>query len=204
MLVLKPSVATNNGIKLQILNMQGERIEFTKLSLGSGIYSDDEMTKENLMKRTSLKSEKQQFGISSMKMSDDGTTMIFSVMITNENLESGYTIREVGLFARIKDRPETECLASISLAEIEDDFPSYDGKTPSRILMKYHFTVSNSDTVNLTYEHEPVALVEYVNSKDKELQEQIDKINSALNGLSFGVSDDGCLTISYDDGTEEV
>ena len=151
-----------------------------------------------------MKSEKQQFGISSMKMADDGTTMIFSVMITNENLESGYTIREIGLFARIKDRPETECLASISLAEIEDDFPSYDGKTPSRILMKYHFTVSNSDTVNLTYEHEPVALVEYVNSKDKELQEQIDKINSALNGLSFGVSDDGCLTISYDDGTEEV
>lgn len=162
MLVLKPSVATNNGIELQMLNMQGERIEFTKLSLGSGIYSDDEMTKENLRKRTSLKSEKQQFGISSKKMADDGTTMIFSVMITNENLESGYTIREIGLFARIKDRPETECLASISLAEIEDDFPSYDGKTPSRILMKYHFTVSNSDTVNLTYEHEPVALVEYV------------------------------------------
>ena len=49
MLVLKPSVATNNGIELQMLNMQGERIEFTKLSLGSGIYSDDEMTKENLV-----------------------------------------------------------------------------------------------------------------------------------------------------------
>ena len=40
--------------------------------------------------------------------------------------------------------------------------------------------------------------------KDKELQEQIDKINSSLNGLSFGVSDNGCLTVTYDDGTEGV
>lgn len=39
---------------------------------------------------------------------------------------------------------------------------------------------------------------------NKAVANEIDAINSSLNGLSFGVSDDGCLTISYDDGTEEV
>lgn len=38
---------------------------------------------------------------------------------------------------------------------------------------------------------------------NKAVANEIDAINSSLNGLSFGVSD-GCLTISYDDGTEEV
>ena len=70
--------------------------------------------------------------------------------------------------------------------------------------MKYQFTVSNSDTVYLSYEHDPVALVEDVDAKDKVLQEQIDKINFSINGLSFGISDDGCLMVTYDDGTEEV
>lgn len=35
--------------------------------------------------------------------------------------------------------------------------------------MKYHFTVSNSDTVYLSYEHDPVALVEYVDESIKKL-----------------------------------
>lgn len=204
MLVTKPAVITEEWGKLQILNMTGEQIEFTKLEVGSGLYSDDEATEEALRRRTSLKDRKQLFGISSMDVSGDGKTLIFSSMITNAGLDEGYTIRELGLYARIKDQPETECMVSISLAEIEDDFPAYDGTTSeSRILMKYHFTVSNSDTVYLSYEHDPVALVKDVDAKDKVLQDQIDSINAALNGLSFGVSD-GCLTISYDDGTEEA
>lgn len=203
MLVTKPAVVTDGGSNLQILNMGGEEIEFTKLEVGSGWYSDEEATEDALRKRTSLKDRKQLFGISSKSVSGDGDALIISSVITNADLNKGYTIRELGLYARIKDQPDTERLISVSLAEIEDDFPAYDGKE-SRILMKYHFSVSNSDAVYLSYEHDPVALVEYVDMKDKDLQKQIDSINSALNGLSFGVSDNGCLTVTYDDGTEEV
>ena len=169
MLVTKPAVITHGGINLQILNIRGERIEFTKFEIGSGQYSDEEETEEELCKRTSLKDKKQQFGISSMIGSDDGSAIIFSSMITNADLNEGYTIREIGLYARIYGQPDTERLVSISLAEIEDDFPSYDGKSESRILMKYQFTVSNSDTVFLSYEHDPVALVEYVDESIKKV-----------------------------------
>ncbi|MGN0337906.1 MAG: hypothetical protein ACI4EE_10475 [Lachnospiraceae bacterium] len=159
--------------------MTGEQIEFTKLEVGSGLYSDDEATEEALRRRTSLKDRKQLFGISSMDVSGDGKTLIFSSMITNAGLDEGYTIRELGLYARIKDQPETECMVSISLAEIEDDFPAYDGTTSeSRILMKYQFTVSNSDTVYLSYEHDPVALVKDVDGRYHELSIQITELKN--------------------------
>ena len=180
MLVTKPAVTTVEGKKLQLLNMSGEQIEFTRLEVGSGLYSDEEATKDALSNRTSLKDRKQLFGISSVSVTDDGDTMILSSMITNADLTEDYTIRELGLYARIKGQPDTERLISISLAEIEDDFPAYDGKSESRILMKYHFSVSNSDTVYLSYEHDPVALVEDVDAKDKVLQEQIDNLKKSV------------------------
>lgn len=172
MLVIKPAVPTDGGVYLQFRNIIGDRIEFTKFEVGSGQYSDEEATEEALRKRTSLKSKKQQFGISSMKVADDGVTFIFSIMITNADLSEGYTIRELGLYAQVKDQPDTECLVSISLAEIEDDFPAYDGKE-SRILMRYQFSISNTESISLSYEHHPVALVEYVDLKDNELDVKI-------------------------------
>lgn len=173
MLVTKPAVITAEWKKLQILNMTGEQIEFTKLEVGSGLYSDHEATKEALSQRTSLKDRKQLFGISSMAVKDDGKTLILSSMITNADLSESYTIRELGLYARIKDQPDTECLVSISLAEIEDDLPAYDGNSESRILMKYQFTVSESDTVNLSYEHDPVALAKDVEEMHQDISKQV-------------------------------
>ena len=196
MLVTKPAVITEAWGKLQILNMTGEQIEFTKLEVGSGLYSDEEATEEALSRRASLKDRKQLFGISSMDVKDDGKTLIFSSMITNANLSEDYTMRELGLYARIKDQPDTECLVSISLAEIEDDFPAYDGKTESRILMKYQFTVSNSDTVYLSYEHDPVALAEDVAEKYDELSIQIIELKKIFPDLPVPTSEDAGKTVT--------
>ena len=183
MLVTKPAVTTDAGIGLQLRNMSGEQLEFTKLEVGSGQYSQDEATAETLRKRTALKAKKQQFGISSMDVSSDKTTLILSSMITNTDLKEGYTIRELGLYARIKDQPDTECLVSVSLAEIEDEIPPYDGDPESRILMKYQFAVSDSDTVSLSYEHDPVALVEDVDAKVARLLEKTKTIQSELENV---------------------
>lgn len=195
MLVTKPAVITAEYGKLQILNMTGEQIEFTKLEVGSGLYSDEEATEEALSRRASLKDRKQLFGISSMAVKDDGKTLILSIMITNADLSEGYTIRELGLYARIKDQPDTECLVSISLAEIEDDLPAYDGKE-SRILMKYQFTVSESDTVNLSYEHDPVALAKDVEEKYQYISIQITDLKNLFPDLPAPTADDAGKTVT--------
>lgn len=187
MLVAKPAVTTNEGKKLQILNMSGAQIEFTKLAVGSGLYSDVETAEVSLCQRTSLKDRKQLFGISSVAVTDDGKTLILSSMITNADLSEGYTIREIGLYARIKDRPDTECLASISLAEIEDDFPAYDGNSESRILMKYQFTVSNTDSVYLSYEHDPVVLAKDAEKMYQKLSAQIIELKNLFYGERWKV-----------------
>lgn len=197
MLVTKPAVITAEWKKMQILNMSGNQIEFTKLEVGSGLYSDEEAIKEALSHRTSLKDRKQVFGISSMAVSDDGKTLIFSIMITNADLSEGYTIRELGLYARIKDQPDTECMVSISLAEIEDDFPAYDGTTSeSRILMKYQFTVSESDIVNLSYEHDPVALAKDVEEKYQYISIQIIELKKIFPDLPVPTSEDAGKTVT--------
>lgn len=195
MLVTKPAVITAEWKKLQILNMTGEQIEFTKLEVGSGLYSDHEATKEALSQRTSLKDRKQLFGISSMAVKDDGKTLILSSMITNADLSESYTIRELGLYARIKDQPDTECLVSISLAEIEDDLPAYDGNSESRILMKYQFTVSESDTVNLSYEHDPVALAKDVEEKYQYISIQIIDLKNLFPDLQAPTEADAGKTV---------
>lgn len=183
MLVTKSAVATDAGISLQLRNMSGEQLEFKKLEVGSGQYGQDEATAEALRKRTTLKAKKQQFGISSIDVSSDKTTLILSSMITNTDLKEGYTIRELGLYARIKDQPDTECLVSVSLAEIEDEIPPYNSDPESRILMKYQFAVSDSDTVSLSYEHDPVALVEDVDAKVARLLEKTKTIQSELENV---------------------
>lgn len=171
MLKTKPSVTTDAGIALQLANLQGEAIEFTKIVAGCGQYTAEEQSAEALVTRSGLKEPKQTFGISSQELSANGTAIVLSCMVTNKDLQEGYTIREIGLYARKKDQPDTEQLVSISLAEIEDELPAYDGASESRILMKYQFTVSNSDTVYLSYDHDPVALVKDVDAKLNRLPE---------------------------------
>ena len=173
MLKTKPAVITDVGIDMQLRNLNGETIEFTKLVVGDGVYSDSESEPEFLRKMVSLKSPKQQFGVSSISMVDN-EKIVASTVITNYELEEGYTIRELGLYARIKGDPESEGLVSLSLAEIEDTFPAYDGNVVSRIISRFQFSVSDSDTVQLSYLHDPVALVEDVDAKIAVLQKAID------------------------------
>ena len=174
MLKTKPAVITDVGIDMQLRNLNGETIEFTKLVVGDGVYSDSESEPEFLRKMVSLKSPKQQFGVSSISMVDN-EKIVASTVITNYELEEGYTIRELGLYARIKGDPESEGLVSLSLAEIEDTFPAYDGNVVSRIISRFQFSVSDSDTVQLSYLHDPVALVEDVDAKIAVIQSEIDE-----------------------------
>lgn len=172
MLQTKSAVITDIGVNIQLRNMNGETVEFTKLVVGDGVYTEAESTPDALRKAISLKSPKQQFGVSSVSMVDN-EKIVASTVITNYELEDGYTIRELGLYARIKGNPESEGLIAVSLAEIEDTLPAYDGKAVSRIISRFQFTVSDSDTVQLSYLHDPVALVEDVDAKIADLQSKI-------------------------------
>lgn len=174
MLKMKSAVTTDVGTALLAKQISGVEIEFTKLATGSGKYSTEESTKEYMRAMTALKEQKQTFGISSIETVDK-TTVTASSMISNAGLSEAYTIREVGLFACEKGKPDTEVLCSICIAEIEDFMPAYSEGAESRILENYSISVSDSDTVFLSYVQDPVALVSDVDRKDKILETKIDE-----------------------------
>ena len=59
MLVTKSAVLTENGIRLHTRNIAGAEIEFMRIEIGSGQYTQEEI--DALKTRTSLKNKKQQF-----------------------------------------------------------------------------------------------------------------------------------------------
>ena len=71
-------------------------------------------------------------------------------------------------------------------------------------------TPDNGDSISLAdrQNHDnTVVLKKSVDSLEKkaaELEKATSELEEKSGGLELGVSDDGCLTVTYDDGTEEV
>lgn len=103
-------VITNQGLQAMARAEAGESsLMFTVMKTGDGVYSSEE--KEGLDSVIDLKGAKQSFPISGITTKDK--TIELKAVISNENLEEGYQIREAGVFARENDKDEI--LVAISL-----------------------------------------------------------------------------------------
>lgn len=103
-------IVTNQGRELlSKCQSDSKSITFTRLTAGSGVYSEDEDLKE----KTSLKEHKQTF--SSFYISrENGNVTIIRGILSNEGLEESYKVREIGIWAKEKDS-ENEILYAISV-----------------------------------------------------------------------------------------
>lgn len=111
---------TNLGKNLQIKCQAGSQLVFTKVKLGEGIHDDGTILSE----LTDLKSIKQTVGITECKVNENQQCQI-SCIISNAGLESGYYLRELGLFAQ--DPEAGEILYAITLDENPDFLPEDGG-----------------------------------------------------------------------------
>lgn len=148
MLTWNPSKLTTKGKALIAKAQAGKcTIKITKAQTGSGQYSSGEATDT----RTSLKTPVQTLSIHSKEI-QNGSTLVLKIAITNktsdaEYLESGYEIREFGIFAQ--DPDEGEILYSIATASVSDYMPAYNGVIPSVISMSYYLEVANASSVTI-------------------------------------------------------
>jgi hypothetical protein len=155
------AVMTNEGAAL-LAQCEGglAKMEFTKLVTGAGQYSDAERQRAQLQERTALKDEKQAFDFSKIAMATK-TSVLLKALITNAELQVGYYVREVGIYARnALDETSTPILYSIAIANVADYLPPFNGLTPSTITQEYYATVSNSADVTITTGGGAVALAE--------------------------------------------
>lgn len=155
----KDAVLTDSGAALFTRAQAGEcRIQFTRILVGDGTYTDEEKAADALQTATALKSEKNSYAIMSAEVVSDYSLKL-SFLITNqdpdteENLVTeGYYINEIGLFAKDADEDDdTEILYSIAVTSGEngDFMPPYNGYNPARIYQDYYVTVNNALEVKI-------------------------------------------------------
>lgn len=180
--VFKEAVLTTKGIALLAKAQAGEcTISLTKAAAGNGSYSEGEA----LTNRTSLKAQKQEFKLKTVTRQNNTNVHVKIVMSNKQdtgNLQHGYYVKEVGIFAN--DPNEGEILYAIAVAVTDqwDYMPAYNNLLPSTITVNFLTEVANADTVtieapNSMYLYDQTTGDKYVLGVDKGLlyYEEVEK-----------------------------
>ena len=111
--IFNTAVLTDSGNALLTKAHAGEaELRFTAIVAGDGTYTDK--TPEYLKTLTALKNQKQSFGISDKEIIED-TSVEVTATLTNEELEAGYYLNEIGLLAQDGEDASTSTLFSIAV-----------------------------------------------------------------------------------------
>lgn len=142
----KPGVLTTNGLALLAKWQQGRCTpEITRAEIGKGSYSPS----ESLVDRVSLKTPKFSVEITS-KQIKDSTNVILKCTFNNTNIQTGFKITEIGIFANDPDEGEIlYSMAVITDPNTADFFPAYNGSYPTTIVFYYQIKVSNATDVTI-------------------------------------------------------
>lgn len=174
----KKSVITEKGLALiQKTQMREIKLEFAYIRTGAGVYDES----EDLKNITALKDVRQEFKISSIAAHDEKTTRL-STAITNEELQQGYFIGEIAVYAVDPDEGEILYSISVTYPGKADYLPAYNGNAPVRIYLDTYQAVS--DSANVTIHADTGA---YALAKDlEELQKTIELLKEQISAGSFG------------------
>ncbi len=195
------AIMTNAGANLLLRAQFGEiKIEFTRMSVGNGVYEEEEKSLNSLQERTELKSEKNSYGLSDMHIHSEKSIKI-TALITNQDpvtgealIEEGYYINEIGLFAREKgdnDSPEVLYSIAVTSGENGDFMPPYNGFNPAEIIQDYYVTVNNSAEVTIRSDSGAPALADdlqrlyrMVEQQNTDIQEKFLQYDEDLKGYT--------------------
>lgn len=153
------AVMTNKGAALLTKAQAGQcKIEFVKIVVGNGSYTDAEKTLEALQARTELKTPKNEYTFSDIYVFSDYSVKL-TALVTNQDpvtketlVKQGYYINEMGIYAKEQGAADdTAILYSITTtAGLNGDFmPPYNGYNPAQITQDYYATVNNSLEVKI-------------------------------------------------------
>lgn len=179
------AVMTNDGAALLAEAIAGNaNIQFTTMVAGDGEYSEAEHSVTALQAMTSLKSQKQSVGFSSL-MVESKTCVHLTGILDNEELAEGYYVRELGIYAKNAFDDEAEpVLYSITVAQAADYMPPYNGLMPTTIIQEYFATVANSANVTLVVGTGIYALAEdFENHKKNIIAHITDSERAKWNGI---------------------
>lgn len=195
MQIYDDAVVTDPGLQLLNRAQAGEaQIQFTRIVVGDGTYTEGEKDPQVLGRSTSLKSARDSYALSSVEVAS-ATSVKVTALITNQDpvtaeaiVTEGYCINEMGLYAKERDGDSsTEVLYSITTAKdgLGDYMPPYNGHSPAQITHEYYVTVSNAAEVTINLAGAGAAmLAEVAEARFQGLAETIQGLIEAERGLA--------------------
>lgn len=162
----QPGVVTAAGRELLAKVQAGtESMVFTKCEIGSGTYADG----EDISSRTALKTVQQTYGISGTEYVDPSTSQV-TVIASNANVTTGFTVTEVGIFA--KDGDSEILYALVVVYPDQGDYMApNDFRNPSSILYRCMIAVGNASSVTVKNTETAYAAAEDLAALEKKVTE---------------------------------
>ncbi|WP_163538325.1 hypothetical protein [Gracilibacillus sp. YIM 98692] len=131
---------TDNGRGLQAKAEAGETLTFNKVKIGDGELVDG----DSYETRNDLVNPLLDLNISVVQAEEDGTCLIRSNM-TNEGVNEGFYVKEVGIFAQ--DPDIGEILYAFSTAVVTDYLPPEGGATVVNNQFDTMVVIGNADSI---------------------------------------------------------
>ena len=114
-----PSITTTYaGLNMIAESQTGKKLIFTKLKAGDGSLSDG----ESIQSLTALKSPKLDIPIQGFVNQGNGQIRLRFV-VSNENVESGFHMKEVGIYAKLEESGEEQLYAYVNGGNFVDWIP---------------------------------------------------------------------------------
>lgn len=160
----------------------GVKIDFVRMEIGDGEYTEEEKSKDVLRKRTTLKNKRQESSFNSVEKAKDSAVKL-KAAIDNRNVTTGYRMTEIGIFAKASgDTASDGVLYSIAVAAEADYMPQE--STPITYIQEFYTKVGNAENVEITVSTGVYALAEDL----AELEEPTYTESEALEELTPGES----------------
>lgn len=124
-------------------------ITFTKAVTGSGIH----ISKEDIPDMVELKEKRQEFGLDSFCELGECTVSV-KFKVNNIDLDQGYQLSEIGIYAKADDREEILYCVAYALDGYTEEVPANDGSITYFMAVDIETVVSNEVEVSIIYSEE--------------------------------------------------
>ena len=173
------SLYTNIGTDMMSEVLSGATMTITKAVGGAGTTAA-----ESLAALTDVKDQKQTLKILGIEDATDSTGndagKRIKIQITNEDVETGYILHQVGIYAKLADGEET--LLIIMQDDRGVEIPSHAENSDFEIELYGIMAISNLANIEVTVDPNAVASVKMVNDTKKALQEEAKKTYLPMSG----------------------
>lgn len=171
------SLYTNVGTDMMSEVLSGATMTITKAVGGAGTTAA-----ESLAALTDVKDQKQTLKILGIEDATDSTGndagKRIKIQITNEDVETGYILHQVGIYAKLADGDET--LLIIMQDDRGVEIPSHTENSDFEIELYGIMAISNIANIKVTVDPSAVASVKMVNDQVKQINTKIDDTKKAL------------------------